>query len=81
VLRWNWTDDAGRPYPQPEGDPEVFRRLRPEELMYLSKAVRGETPGEQKNGLSGTPTTSSATASPETAAPASTTGRSRLRRS
>jgi hypothetical protein len=81
VVRWNWTDDAGRPYPQPMDDPDVFRRLKPEELWYLSAAIRGETPGEQKNGGSGTPITSSATASQVTEASNSTTAPSRSRRS
>jgi hypothetical protein len=44
ILAWTWTDDAGRPLPQPcEGDP-AFRLLQFEELSYLvATLARGES--------------------------------------
>jgi hypothetical protein len=49
VTRWNWTDDAGNPFPRLDGSPDHFRSLRDEEVHYLLAAVRGETPGQRKN--------------------------------
>jgi len=60
VLAWTWTDDAGRLLPQPLGNPAAFATLRIEELMYLALIVRGESPGERKNGSRPSPTSSSA---------------------
>lgn len=62
ILGWNWTDDRGCFLPCPAEDPGVLERLRLEEVQYLAQVVRGESPGEQKNGLKPSPTTSSATA-------------------
>lgn len=61
LLAWSWTDDAGRLLPQPLGNPMAFAPLRVEELMYLALIVRGEAPGERKNGSRPSPTSSSAT--------------------
>lgn len=61
VVEWTWTDDLGKPLPQPFGNPEAFRPLRLEELMYLALVVRGEAPEEQKNASAPSRTTSSAT--------------------
>ena len=59
IVEWNWTNDLGSPYPQPPDDPEVFRRLRPEESYYLISVMRGETTDAEKNGSKPSPTTSS----------------------
>ena len=77
IPEWTWTDAAGRPYPQPKDDPKVFERLEQAEISYLINAIQGETPGEQKNALSGTGTTSSATASQGTTSVSRTPARSR----
>ena len=61
LLAWTWTDDAGRSLPQPLGNPAAFTPLRIEELMYLALTVRGESPGERKNGSKPSRTSSSAT--------------------
>jgi hypothetical protein len=65
LVRWSWTDDAGRPLPQPDA-PEVLKALCAEEVYYLLIAAQGESAGERKNGSSVSPTTSSATAPPPT---------------
>lgn len=64
VIRWSWTDDLGRPYPQPCDHPEVIDALRIEEVNYLGRVIRQQNPAQEKKGLSTSPTTSSATASP-----------------
>lgn len=61
ILGWNWTDDAGVPYPQPKEHPEVFERLQAFEILYLVGVLQGEAPAERKNGSRPSPTTSSAT--------------------
>jgi hypothetical protein len=61
VLAWNWTDDAGDALPAPKGNAAVFERLTPSEVMYLVAVVRGESPGEAKNGSRPSLITSSAT--------------------
>ena len=61
VVDWNWTDDVGKPLPKPYRNPDAFRALRIEELMYLAVTIKGEAPGETKNGSRPLPTTSSAT--------------------
>ena len=40
IAEWNWTDDTGEKLPQPRRNPEVFRKLRTEELFYLIGAVQ-----------------------------------------
>lgn len=79
ITGWNWTDDRGRPLPLPDDDPEVFGRLRGEEIAYLISAVQGSTGAESKNAGSGTPTISSATALRATAGKTPTTARSRTK--
>ena len=44
IVAWNWTDDRGRPYPQPEEDPNVFHRLRIDEAIYLGMVVQKNNP-------------------------------------
>jgi len=61
IVEWNWTDDLGKPLPQPLNNPDAFKPLRLVELMYLALVVRGESPEEQKNASAPSPTTSSAT--------------------
>lgn len=77
IPEWTWTDAAGRPYPQPKDDPKVFERLEQAEISYLINAIQGETPGEEKNALSGTGITSSATASQAMVGQSHTPARSR----
>src|SRR3990167_390701 len=50
IVSWNWTDDTGMAYEQPQDDPMVIRSLRPEELRYLVMPAEGESPTERKNG-------------------------------
>ncbi|MCH9011287.1 MAG: hypothetical protein IIC21_11730 [Chloroflexi bacterium] len=50
IVRWNWTDILGDPYPQPFRNPAVLRTLEDDELVYLIKLLQtGETEGERKN--------------------------------
>lgn len=49
VFAWNWTDDWGRPLPQPDGTVGPLLRLRAGELYWLMNATGGETPAERKN--------------------------------
>ena len=68
VLAWNWTDDAGDPYPQPRDEPGVFEQLSIQEMYYLTAAMQGGGP-DQKNGTGkNSRTTSSASAPPRTPA-------------
>lgn len=63
LLAWSWTDDRGRPLPQPDGTPEIFYALRQEEVVYIwLKACKPETQEERKNGSRPLQITSSATA-------------------
>lgn len=50
VQRWTWTDVNGRPLPQPNGEPDAFGALMPEELFWLLSAAKGETASPRKNG-------------------------------
>jgi len=52
IVNWNWTDMDSSPLPKPHKNPDVFKELTNEELIYLLTATLGETPGEQKNELS-----------------------------
>ena len=79
IVNWNWTDDAGRPLPAPDGTPQPLKRLRAEELNWLLSAGQGETPAQRKNALAPSLTTCSDTESQATGAKPSTTGRSRKR--
>lgn len=58
VVAWSWTDDAGQPIPQPEGNPERLKILRPEELYFLRTACASEVPAERGNGSKPSGTTS-----------------------
>ena len=78
VVGWSWTDDLGRPLPQPLEDPDVFLRLKGPEVGWLVAAVQGRIGGDLPNAGSGTPTTSSATAQPQTRRQPAT-GRNRTR--
>lgn len=50
IVRWNWTDLAGRPIPQPDGTPGPLELLTEEEIGWLIQACKGETPSQRKNG-------------------------------
>ena len=49
IVDWNWTDMTGELLDKPYKNPEVFKNLNTEELMYLVTVSTGETPSEQKN--------------------------------
>lgn len=58
VLAWNWTDDAGRPYPSPPS-PEDMERLSNAELMYiLTRGRMGGAELDPNAGGAGSTTTS-----------------------
>ena len=42
LVAWNWTDDLGQPLDQPRENPDVFNKLRIEEVLYLARAVKGD---------------------------------------
>lgn len=50
VTDWDWTDEAGRLLPKPDGTGEPMRNLHTDELYWLRALIRGETPGQRKNG-------------------------------
>lgn len=50
IVRWTWTDMAGRPLPQPDGKPDGLMVLESIELMWLLTAVKGETPARRGEG-------------------------------
>ena len=50
IVRWTWTDLAGRPLPQPDGTPGPLELLTEEEIGWLLAACKGETPSQRKNG-------------------------------
>lgn len=49
IVRWNWTDAAGRPLPQPDGTPQRLQALESEEVAWLLAACQGETPARRGN--------------------------------
>ena len=48
ILDWNWTDFEGNPLPKPFKNPEVFKDISEDELIWLSGALV-ETPAQRKN--------------------------------
>ena len=48
VTDWNWTDNEGNPLPKPYHNPDVFKELTEEELVWLSTALV-ETEVQRKN--------------------------------
>lgn len=80
VVDWDWTDDQGHPLPKPDGSLKPIQALRSDEIYYLRRVLRGESP-LVANGDSGTlPTTPSATDStPTPKEPRLTSGRSRMK--
>ncbi len=50
IIRWNWTDIVGEPYPQPFKNPAVLRSLEDDELVHLIQLLQSdETEGQRKN--------------------------------
>ncbi len=49
IVDWNWTDDAGRPLPKPDGTTAPLLLLNAQEINWLLAAAMGETPAERKN--------------------------------
>lgn len=79
IVSWTWTDMAGRLLPQPDGTPGPLQALESEEVAWLIRAARGETPSARKNGLRPSPITSSATG-PRPSRKSSGGGRSQRKR-
>lgn len=50
IVRWTWTDAAGRPLPQPDGTSGPLELLSEQEIGWLLQACKGETPSKRKNG-------------------------------
>ena len=58
VIAWTWTDEEGKPLPQPDRTPAPFLALEQPEVMYLwGKSLARESPAAAKNGLRPSPTT------------------------
>jgi hypothetical protein len=49
IVDWNWTGIDGELLPKPYKNPEVFKDLLNEELIYLITASMGETESQAKN--------------------------------
>lgn len=49
ITGWNWTDLTGQPLPHPYRNKELIMSLSIEEIIWLRRAIQGETPGERKN--------------------------------
>lgn len=49
VYDWNWTDIEGKKLPNPHNNLKVIRRLTADEILWLVKAIQGETGEERKN--------------------------------
>lgn len=60
IVRWNWTDDDGEPFPQPHKAPDVLADLRAKELYYLLQVIQQDSPELRKNGSRPSRITSSA---------------------
>ena len=48
ILKWNWSDDEGKPLPCPKEDPKVIDELTNEESEYLVALLMG-SPDDAKN--------------------------------
>lgn len=59
IVDWNWTGIDGELLPKPYKNPEVFKNLLNEELIYLITASMGETKSQSKNDLRLSPNTHS----------------------
>ena len=59
IVDWNWTGIDGELLPKPHKNPEVFKNLLNEELIYLITASMGETKTQAKNDLGLSPNTHS----------------------
>jgi hypothetical protein len=49
ILDWNWVDSDDKPLPKPNGNPDVIGQLWSEELNWISLAILGQTPEQQKD--------------------------------
>ena len=50
VTDWNWTGMDGKKLPKPYNRPDVIKSLTEDEIVWLTTASQGETPGQRKNG-------------------------------
>jgi len=64
LVRWNWTDAAGDPLPQPRDPTDPVRFLSTDEQLYLLGVCQGRTEAEEKNGSSASPMPPSASPEP-----------------
>tara|TARA_R110000824_G_scaffold126285_5_gene285818 strand:+ start:2731 stop:3174 length:444 start_codon:yes stop_codon:yes gene_type:complete len=48
VVDWNWTGIDGEPLAKPYKNPEVFKDLYNEEVLWLITATSGETKSDEK---------------------------------
>lgn len=48
VVDWNWTGIDGEPLAKPYKNPEVFKELYNEEVLWLITATSGETKSDEK---------------------------------
>ena len=62
LTAWNWTDMQGKALPPPHDNPDLLKSLTNDELVWLLLTVRGESPGERKNALPPSASTSSGAA-------------------
>ena len=48
IVDWNWTGIDNEPLAKPYGNPEVFKDLYNEEILWLITATSGETKSDEK---------------------------------
>jgi len=49
ILKWNWVDDDGKPFPQVSDDRSVLEKLTDQEIDFLTEAISGPTADEVKS--------------------------------
>lgn len=80
VVDWNWTDDQGHPLPKPDGTIGPIQALRGDEIYYLRRVLRGESPLVESQDSTPSPSISSAIDStPTQTMSRSTTGRKHMK--
>jgi len=42
-VRWNWKDEDGNPFPQPEDDPNVYDELSDDEVVFILDNIEAGT--------------------------------------
>lgn len=46
LVKWDWTDDDGKPLPELDGTTDPFARISDDEFFYIWRVLRGEGPAE-----------------------------------